>query len=103
LLPTAEQQLHESALWWAENRSLDQALRWLDGFQAALQSLAKDPDRHGLARENQLYDFPFPVRQLLYGLSRRPTHRALFEIRGDIVYVHAIRHLAQRDLTPDDL
>lgn len=29
--------------------------------------------------------------------------RAIFEIRGDTVYVHAIRHLAQGDVTPESV
>ena len=47
--------------------------------------------------------FPFEVRQMTYGLGSRPTHRALFVIRPDMVYVIAIRHLAQRAVSPDDL
>ena len=43
LLPRAEQQLYETALWWADNRSLEQALRWLDGFEAAILSLTANP------------------------------------------------------------
>jgi plasmid stabilization system protein ParE len=103
LLPRAEQQLYEAALWWADNRSLDQSLRWLAGFEATIQSLADSPEKHSLARENQIYNFPNPIRQLLYGVGKRPTHRAVYEIRGDHVYVHAIRHLSQRELTPDDI
>jgi hypothetical protein len=74
----------------------------LAGFEAAIKSLANDAESHSLARENQLHDFPFPIRQLTYGLGKRPTHRAVFEVRGEVVYVHAVRHLAQRDLSADD-
>ena len=38
-----------------------------------------------------------------FGLGSKLTHRALFVIRPDMVYVIAIRHLAQRSLRPDDL
>lgn len=103
ILPRAEQQLYESALWWSEFRSPEQAIRWLDGFEVAIAGLADSPDKHGIARENELFDFPFTVRQLLYGVGRKPTHRAVFEIRGDTVYVHAIRHLVQDDVTPRSL
>lgn len=93
ILPQAERQLMAAAAWWAKNRSSEQASRWLDGFESALSALSKHPASHPLARENDA--FPFEVRQMLYGLGRRFTHRAVFEIRGDCVFVYAIRHLAQ--------
>ena len=100
ILPRAKRQLLEQAAWWSENRSADQALRWLEGFELALASLANHPQRCSTARESNAFDFA--VRELHYGLRRRATHRAVFEIRGDEVIVHSVRHLAQRDLTPED-
>jgi plasmid stabilization system protein ParE len=99
----ARLQLTSSALWWSQNRSTDQAMRWLDGFETALHSLADRPEQHALAPENSCYELPYSVRQLLYGLGGKATHRAVFEVRGDTVYVVAIRHLAQDYLAPDDL
>jgi hypothetical protein len=101
VLPRAKLQMLEQALWWSKNRSAGQAFRWLDGFELALASLADRADRCSLARESG--DFDVPIRELRYGVRGRPTHRAVFEIRGDEVIVHCIRHLAQRDLTPEDL
>jgi plasmid stabilization system protein ParE len=63
----AQAELYGAALWWAEHRSAEQALRWVDGFEALLQSLAESPERHGPARESD--QFPFPLRQVLYGLG----------------------------------
>lgn len=100
LTPNASQELYDDAIWWAEHRDPDQATRWLTGFEQALKSLANDPENHPLARENA--EFPFELRQMLYGLSKNPTHRAVFEIRGQDVIVHGIRHLARRDLAPDN-
>lgn len=99
----ARQQLTESALWWAEHRDLEQAVRWLDGFETAIARLQSKPERHSLARENDFYDLPYPVRQLVYGVGKKPTHRAVFEIRNDIVYVIAVRHLAQDDIPSEEL
>jgi hypothetical protein len=65
-----------------------------------LRSLEDDPDRCPFARENA--SIPIEIRQLSYGLSRK-THRAIFAVRSDRVVVYAIRHLAQRDLLPDDI
>jgi plasmid stabilization system protein ParE len=99
----AKRQLLECATWWAEHRDIDQAARWLAGFEQAIAALSEDPERHGLARESTLYDLPYPVRQLLYGAGTKPTHRAVFEVRRDTVFVVAIRHLAQDDLSSDQL
>jgi plasmid stabilization system protein ParE len=99
----AKSHLVACARWWSEHRSPDQAARWLDGFEAAIGSLSEHPEQHGLARENDFNELPYPARQLLYGLGNRPTHRAVFEIRGDTVYVVAVRHLAQDDLSSDEL
>lgn len=100
ILHRAKIQLYNSALWWAEHRSRQQAADWLAGFEAAIDDLANTADNQPIARESDA--FPFVVRQLNYGLGRVKTHRAAFEIRGNKVLVFAIRHLARQDLTPDD-
>jgi len=97
----AEGQLEAAFLWWFERRSPEQATRWYNGFLDALNGLRENPDRFGAAHEDP--QFPYPVRELLYGLGSRVTHRALFTIRDDTVYVFSIRHVAQRDITPDEL
>jgi plasmid stabilization system protein ParE len=101
LSPKAEQQLEDAIAWWSKNRSSLQAERWYAGFVRSFKSLAQSPDRYQHAAENA--EFPFEVRELRYGLGKRPTHRALFTIRPDMVYVLLIRHLAQRDVSLDDL
>ena len=101
ILPRAKRQLLEQAFWWSENRSAEQAFHWLEGFEQALASLADRPARCSIARESAAFEFV--VRELHYGLRNKATHRAVFEIRGDEVIVHCVRHLAQRDLTPEDI
>ncbi|HEY3394526.1 MAG TPA: type II toxin-antitoxin system RelE/ParE family toxin [Lacipirellulaceae bacterium] len=101
ILPRAQRQLLEQALWWSENRSAEQAFYWLEGFEQALASLIENPERCGVARENDV--FGIVLRELHYGLGSKPTHRAVFEVRGDEVIVYTIRHHAQRDLTPSDI
>jgi hypothetical protein len=71
------------------------------GFEDAIASLERSPDRCPIARENER--FPYELRELLYGSGRRKTHRALIRIVGNRVEVMAIRHLAQREFRPDDL
>lgn len=101
VLPRAKRQLSDAALWWADHRSLAEAARWLEKIEAAIQNLASDAERYSLARESAAFDFE--LRQMNFGVSRRPTHRVLFSIENDSVIVYAVRHLAQQDLTPDDL
>ena len=100
ITPQARIELCNSALWWAEHRSREQAAMWLQGFEAALRLLSHNPDRWPLAQENGVV--PFEIREMLYGIGRRKTHRAVFRIRDDRVVVYAIRHLAQDTLTTED-
>lgn len=97
----AEQELEQAADWWAEHRSGVQAARWYEGFSDAIAALAENPLRCPLAPENGL--FPYEVRELHYGLGPRPSHRAVFTIRPDLVLVLTIRHGAQADLNAGDL
>ena len=90
-----------SADWWSRHRSRDQAERWFDGLMVAIDSLKTTATRHALAAESDA--FPFDLRQMNYGLGSRPTHRVLYEVRDDEVLVLTVRHLAQRDLQPENL
>ena len=103
LVSQAELELAGAALWWSENRDPDQAFRWLEGFEAAISALADNPGKCPLAREDA--EFDFELRQLNYGLSPKPTHRALFRVdeAERLVRVLSIRHLHQKDITPEDL
>jgi hypothetical protein len=83
ILPPARSQLLEQALWWSENRSAEQAYDWLEGFERALASLSSDPERCSVARESDAFDVV--LRELRYGLGRKATHRAVFEVRNDEV------------------
>ena len=96
----ARADLKEAVLWWAEHRSSEQALRWYGRALHAIRSLEKNPERHPLADESAM--FPFEVRQLTFSLGRKPTHRAVFTIRPDMVLVLRVRLLAQESLKPDE-
>ena len=101
LTSRAERELEGAADWWAAHRSPSQAARWYAEFSEALASLSRNPERCPLAPENGR--FPYELRELYYGLGSRPTHRAMFTIRRDMVLVLTIRHAAQADLTEGDL
>jgi plasmid stabilization system protein ParE len=91
-----------AAKWYAEtSQSLDIATAWYDGFLEELETLEKNPLCGGAAPENSLFDFE--LRELHYGSGKRPTHRALYRVVGNVVEVLSIRHHAQRPLVPGDL
>ena len=100
LMDRALEDMEENCRWWAEHRSYNQAERWYDGFIAAIKNLSADAEQHALAAENA--NFPFEIRQLNYGLGRRPAHRAIYTIRPDMILVLRVQHLLQNDLTLDD-
>ena len=97
----AEREMQSAFDWWTEHRSKLQADRWYVGLSKAIVELAENPERHGRSRESDR--FSFEIRDLLFAIGRRPTHRAVFTIRGDEVVVLTVRHVAQQDLSPDDI
>ena len=94
-------QLYESAIWWAENRSVAEAARWLAEIESKIESLVEDAEQYSLARESSA--FSFPLHQMNFGVSNKPTHRVLFSVTETQVLVYAIRHLAQQNVSPDDI
>jgi plasmid stabilization system protein ParE len=87
--------------WWKEHRSAEQADRWYVGIRSAIKSLRNMPERCSLAAETDLL---IPgIRQLLFGLGRRATHRIVFTIDGSTVIVLRVRHTSQDALSWDDL
>jgi toxin ParE1/3/4 len=81
--------------WLLSQYAGETGLRWFQGLDDAIVSLATFPKRCPLAPENAR--FPFEVRQLLYG--RRPhLYRILFTIEGERVQVLHIRHGRRKPL-----
>jgi plasmid stabilization system protein ParE len=101
LTSRARRELEDAVDWWAEHRSREQAARWYAGFSDAITSLGENAERCPLAREDGL--FPYEIRELHHGLGSRPSHRAVFTIRPDMVLVLTIRHAAQADVIEVDL
>ena len=97
----ASHELDAAADWWAEHRDRDQAARWYAGFSDKILTLAQSPGRLPVADEND--DFPYTLRELHYGLSSRPTHRAVVTVVDENVVVLTVRHAAQDRIAPDDL
>jgi plasmid stabilization system protein ParE len=97
----AANEIQEAHDWWAERRSALQAARWYDGLLDAIEGLRESSGQHSVVANAA--DFPFEVRELLFGLGRRPTHRALYTIRPDSIYVLTLRHVSQGPVGLDDL
>ena len=93
-------ELNAAYEWWAKNRSADQALQWYNGFIDQIKSLSEHPEQWPIAAEDE--EFPFTVRQRTYCQGKKPTHRAVFTIRPDMILVLRIRHLAQDKISSDD-
>jgi plasmid stabilization system protein ParE len=97
----ARRDIEEAAAWWAEHRSLTQAIRWLRQIEDRIATLSEHAERCELAHEASR--FSFELRELLFGSGSRPTHRILFRIDGSTVEILAVRHTSRIDVTPDDL
>ena len=93
--------IERNARWWAEHHSAEQAVRWYESAFVKIYSLDAMPERHGLSYENG--DFPYEIRDLLFGLGSRPRYRAVFTIKGNEVHVLTVRRAEEAPLTPGDL
>lgn len=88
----------DEAYQWIKERSPNAADRWFNGFVDAINSLDLNPERCGLANENDAVKLE--IRQLLYG-RRGGIYRAIFTIAGEEVRVLHIRHAAMQPLDPE--
>lgn len=99
--PRAMEDIRRNARWWAEHHSEEQALAWYDSALAALYILDHLPERHAVSREND--DFPYVVRDFLFGLGSRASYRAIFTIRGEVVHVLTVQRGAQDAVRPEHI
>ncbi len=98
ILPQAETDIEAHARWWAVQHSTEQAARWFDAIHVQIATLTSLPESNGLSAENAA--FPYEIRDKLLGLGSRPSYRAVFTIRADIIYVLTVRRGAQDILDP---
>jgi plasmid stabilization system protein ParE len=89
----------ETAYCWYAEQAPESAVRWYNGFLDALNKLAANPERCGIAPESK--KLHTEIRQLLYGRQR--SYRALFIIREQTVIVLHVRHTARREALPEEL
>jgi plasmid stabilization system protein ParE len=101
VLPQAHRDINANAEWWAENHSVDQALRWSETVYDQIAKLETFPDRCPLSAEN--HELSFEIRDKLVGTGPRPSYRAVFTIRADEVYVLTVRRATQDVILRDQL
>ena len=90
----------DGAYQWIHDQSPQNSTKWFNGLVDAIQSREFNPQRRGLAAENDAVEPE--IRQLLYG-KRWNVYRALFSIRGNEVQVLHIRHAARRAMSREEL
>ncbi len=86
----AEQDLSEAYLY-IYRASPGNATKWLQGLYDAAGSLETMPESCPFAREQEVLGHD--LRQLVYA-----SHRIIFSVDRDKVYVHHIRHVSMRTL-----
>jgi plasmid stabilization system protein ParE len=94
-------QAFDEAFNWCAKRSENAAALWLDAVARAIEELEVAADKMPLSQEQDR--FPMQLRQLVFRVGAKPTHRMVFALRDDRVVVYAIRHLAQDDLKVGDV
>lgn len=97
----AEQDCDDTFEWYRRNYSESFAVRWYSTISKSIRDLIENPLRYGFARENDR--FPFELRELLYGRSKKNRHRILYTVEEKTVYVLHIRHSARDELDEADL
>jgi plasmid stabilization system protein ParE len=76
------------------------AVRWLNRFEAALATLATNPERCAIAPENDAVDEE--IRQFLFG-KRYNVFRSLYTIAADEVRVLHVRRAVMDTASPAEL
>ena len=89
----------DEACGWLAARSPEAAARWLEGMFAAIQTLESNPERCGLAPENNHVEYE--IRQFLCGRGRN-VYRVLYTIQAGAVRILHVRHAARRFLNRED-
>jgi len=92
----AERDIQQAYQWWRDNRSAEQAKRWIEAIYPAMETLARMPGRCPPASEPKLG--PGDFRELFFGVGRTNTHRIIFAIEGSKAVVLRVRHVAQASL-----
>ena len=97
----AESDIRVAHNGWRDHRSGEQAERWYREIYQAIQTLRETPERCPHSPESDL--LPSGLRQLSFGIGRRPTHRVVFTVVASDVIVVRVRHASQDALTEEHM
>lgn len=97
--PRAEAELSEIASWLA-SRSTDGALRWLEAFEVAKESLATMPHAGEVAPESDYLNIE--VRQITFKTRSGRRYRLLYSVVDSDVRILHIRGPGQPNMTSDE-
>lgn len=97
----AKEDIQEAYDWWGKKHSLQQAEAWYRAIHREISHLRHTALTCPLATEKVLR--PEGIRQLLFGIGKRPTHRIVFSVDEQEVIVLRIRHVGRGRLRKKDL
>jgi plasmid stabilization system protein ParE len=97
--PEAEADLR-MAYRYIRSRAPRAARDWIRRARQSAKTLARHPERCPLAPESA--SFHEPIRELFFGSGNRGTHRFLFVVLGESVYILHVRHGSMLPLSPDE-
>ena len=86
---------------WIQKRSKQGAVTWFRRWRKLLVKLSKRPNSFHFAPENEDHDEE--IRQAVFKTRRGLPYRALFIIRGDVVYITNLRGPGQDLVDPADI
>lgn len=89
-----------NANWWSDHRSPEDANVWQAAIFAKIQTLVEFPLSHPLADENA--EFPFELRESLFGIGAQPGYRILFTVEDEEIYILAVKATEENWVSPDE-
>ncbi|WP_254510503.1 type II toxin-antitoxin system RelE/ParE family toxin [Anatilimnocola floriformis] len=91
----------EQIIDWLEERSKAGVIHWIESYEAALDVLTQEPERHALAPEASVLQRP--VRQLLFRTRRGRRYRLIYLVDGMEVQILRVRTPSERPLDSSDI
>ena len=95
--------IDSNKVWWEQNRSEDQANEWEAMVFQQIETLADQASICPPSRENGRKGINYPLQDKRLGVRTKYTHRAVFTIQEDTVFILAVRSTRQRDLDAKDM
>jgi len=75
--------------------------RWADALDDTFDSIESNSLQFGLAIEAD--SIGIELREALFGAGRRITHRVIFEVHNEEIWIYAVRHVAQSEITEAEI